>query len=94
MSETSNKRKDDIEFPLVKPDVTKSIRELFDIDSDMEVPAFSKGNDYVPLIDKTYCFDEEKQGIPFKGRSLLQSAIIYFIRHEHSFKRVMSYYYS
>ncbi len=59
MSGTSKKRKDDIEFPLVKPDVTKSIRELFDIDSDMEVPAFSKGNDYVPLIDKTYCFDEE-----------------------------------
>ena len=59
MSGTSKKRKDDIEFPLVKPDVTKSIRELFDIDSDMEVPAFSKGNDYVPVIDKTYCFDEE-----------------------------------
>ena len=54
MSGTSKKRKDDIEFPLVKPDITKSIRELFDIDSDMEVPAFSKGNDYVPLIDKTY----------------------------------------
>ena len=59
MSGTGKKRKDDNEFPLAKPDITKSIRELFDIDSDMEVPAFSKGNDYVPVIDKTYCFDEE-----------------------------------
>ena len=59
MSGTGKKSKDDVEFPLIKPDITKSIRELFDIDSDMEVPAFSKGNDYVPVIDKTYCFDEE-----------------------------------
>lgn len=39
------------------PDVTLSVREVFGIDSDLEVKGFSKGNDYVPEVDETYRFD-------------------------------------
>ena len=41
------------------PDITVSVRQTFGIDSDMEVPAFSQANDYVPDIDSTYRFDRE-----------------------------------
>ncbi len=42
-----------------KPDIVVSAREVFSIDSEMKVPAFSKANDYVPKIDKNYCFNKE-----------------------------------
>ena len=41
------------------PDMTVSIRQLFGIDSDMEVPAFSKAEDHVPDVDDTYRFDHD-----------------------------------
>ena len=46
-------------FKLDSPDITVSVRQLFGIDSDMEVPAFSDGNDYVPVLDEAYRFDRE-----------------------------------
>ena len=46
-------------FKLAAPDITVSVRQLFGIDSDMEVPAFSDGNDYVPVLDEAYRFDRE-----------------------------------
>ncbi len=39
------------------PDTTVSVREAFGIDQDLEVPAFSARNDYVPVIDEDYLFD-------------------------------------
>ncbi len=42
---------------LSEPDITVSVRQTFGIDSDMEVPAFSLGSDYVPDIDDAYRFD-------------------------------------
>ncbi|HEY6025314.1 MAG TPA: AAA family ATPase, partial [Pseudolabrys sp.] len=39
------------------PDMKVSIRQLFGIDSDMEVPAFSKSDEYVPDLDPDYRFD-------------------------------------
>lgn len=39
------------------PDITVSAREVFGIDSDMQVPAFSKGSPYVPELDPDYLFD-------------------------------------
>ena len=39
------------------PDMKVSVRQLFGIDSDMEVPAYSKGEDHVPDVDPDYRFD-------------------------------------
>ena len=45
--------------PLNGPDIKVSVRKLFGIDSDWQVPAFSKGSDYVPDIDEAYIFDQD-----------------------------------
>ena len=39
------------------PDMKVSIRQVFGIDSDMEVPAFSEPDEHVPEIDHDYRFD-------------------------------------
>ena len=39
------------------PDMKVSVRQVFGIESDMEVPAYSKGDDYVPDVDPDYRFD-------------------------------------
>lgn len=36
------------------PDITVSVREVFGIDSDMRVPAFSVATEHVPERDKAY----------------------------------------
>ena len=41
------------------PDTQVSVREAFGLNSDMVVPAFSVGSDYVPDLDATYVFDHE-----------------------------------
>lgn len=41
------------------PDITVSAREVFGIDSDMQVPAFSKASPYVPELDPDYLFDRQ-----------------------------------
>ena len=60
-----------------QPDIKVSVRQVFGIDSDMEVPAFSEINDYVPVIDETYKFDHETSlailaGFAFNRRVLIQ----------------------
>ena len=40
------------------PDTELDVRETFDIDVDLKVPAFSNGNDYVPALDSAYKFDK------------------------------------
>jgi cobaltochelatase CobS len=44
---------------LIKPDLMLSVRELFAIDSDMQVPAFSDRDENVPEIDPAYRFNTE-----------------------------------
>ena len=39
------------------PDLKISVKQTFNIDSDMEVNGFSKKNMYVPEIDENYVFD-------------------------------------
>ena len=39
------------DMPTGMPDITVSVRQTFGIDSDLQVPAFSKSNDYVPDLD-------------------------------------------
>ena len=42
-----------------QPDIKISVKQTFGIDSNMEVDAFSKKNEYVPDIDKNYKFDRD-----------------------------------
>ncbi len=42
-----------------KPDLAVSVRQVFGIDSDMEVPAFSETEEHVPEIDGAYRFDHD-----------------------------------
>ena len=46
-------------FPLAAPDIVISVRQTFGIDSDMEVPAFSLGEEHVPDLDEAYRFDRD-----------------------------------
>ncbi|MCG8490292.1 MAG: cobaltochelatase subunit CobS [Sneathiellales bacterium] len=41
------------------PDTEVSVREVFKIDSDLKVPAFSQATDLVPDLDPTYVFDHD-----------------------------------
>ncbi len=41
------------------PDQTRSVRELFGVDSDMTVPAFSHRDSHVPELDPAYRFDPQ-----------------------------------
>ena len=44
---------------LAAPDKEVSVREVFGIDSDMKVPAFSKADERVPDLDESYVFDPD-----------------------------------
>ena len=59
------------------PDIKISIKQIFGIESDMVVDAFSKTSEYVPEIDKTYKFDKDTtlailSGFSFNKRVLIQ----------------------
>jgi cobaltochelatase CobS len=59
------------------PDITLSVRQTFGLDSDMQVPAFSERNDYVPEVDETYRFDRDTTlailaGFAFNRRVMIQ----------------------
>ncbi len=41
------------------PDIKVNVREVFNIDQDLEVPAFSERSDYVPAVDEDYRFDHD-----------------------------------
>ena len=61
----------------IKPDIKISVNQTFGIDSNMEIEAFSKKNDYVPEIDKNYIFDRDTtlailSGFAFNKRVLVQ----------------------
>src|SRR6188472_760355 len=59
------------------PDREVSVREVFGIDSDMKVPAFSKADERVPDIDDSYVFDPDTTlailaGFAFNRRVMIQ----------------------
>ena len=61
----------------VIPDIKISVKQTFGIDSNLEVDAFSKKNEYVPEIDKNYKFDKDTTlailtGFSFNKRVLVQ----------------------
>src|SRR5215204_6422622 len=41
------------------PDKVAKVRDLFGVESDMEVPAFSEADERVPDLDPTYVFDPD-----------------------------------
>ncbi len=62
---------------LSKPDMKISVKQYFNIDSNMEVEGFSKKNEYVPKIDPDYKFDKDTTlailaGFSFNKRVLIQ----------------------
>ncbi|UXI02874.1 AAA family ATPase [Photobacterium sp. TY1-4] len=48
-----------MEMAANQPDIEVSVREVFGIDSDLRVPAFSARDDHVPEIDPAYRFNPE-----------------------------------
>ena len=48
----------DSAFPILAPDTTINARETFNVDFDMDIPAFSKASEHVPPIDDAYIFDD------------------------------------
>jgi cobaltochelatase CobS len=44
---------------LDRPDIKVSVRQTFGLDSDMQVPAFSRPSELVPDIDEAYRFDHD-----------------------------------
>ncbi len=62
---------------LQKPDIKLSVKQTFGFDSDMQVNAFSKKNEFVPKIDSDYKFDKDTTlailaGFSFNKRVLIQ----------------------
>ncbi|MDE2395790.1 MAG: AAA family ATPase [Burkholderiales bacterium] len=45
------------DLSLLRPDLDVSVRDLFGIDSDLRVPAFSEREDHVPDVDPAYRFN-------------------------------------
>ena len=59
------------------PSIKLSVKQTFGIDSDLEVEAFEKKNEFVPEIDKNYKFDKDTtiailSGFSFNKRVLVQ----------------------
>lgn len=66
-----------VDLPVDQPDTTVSVREVFGIESDMQVPAFSVRSDYVPDLDDTYLFDRDTTlailaGFAYNRRVMIQ----------------------
>jgi cobaltochelatase CobS len=47
------------DVPMTQPEHMISVREVFGIDSELRVPAFSEGEDHVPEIDPAYRFNPD-----------------------------------
>ncbi len=59
------------------PDMKVSVRQLFGIESDMEVPAYSQANEHVPDVDPDYLFNRDTTlailaGFAYNRRVMIQ----------------------
>ena len=62
---------------LSTPDIKVSVRQLFGIDTDMQVPAFSNPTEHVPVLDEAYRFDRDTTlailaGFAYNRRVMIQ----------------------
>jgi cobaltochelatase CobS len=60
-----------------RPDITVSVRQTFGLDSDLQVPAFSRSSEHVPDVDEAYRFDRDTTlailaGFAYNRRVLIQ----------------------
>jgi len=78
MNSIANTQPDSRAEPIMaEPDKMVKVRELFGIDSDMEVPAFSEADERVPDRDESYVFDPDTTlaiaaGFAFNRRVMIQ----------------------
>ena len=61
----------------IQPDIKLSVKQSFGIETDMEVGAFSKKNDFVPEIDKDYKFDRDTTLAILSGFNFNKRVIIH-----------------
>ncbi len=62
MTDIPNTQPDSRETTILDaPDKMVGVRDLFGIDSDMEVPAFSEADERVPDLDPAYVFDPTRR---------------------------------
>ena len=59
------------------PDISISVRQMFGLDSDLQVPAFSQRTELVPDLDESYRFDHDTTmailaGFAFNRRVMIQ----------------------
>ena len=59
------------------PDITISVRQVFGLDSDMQVPSFSQRTEHVPDVDESYRFDHDTTmailaGFAYNRRVMIQ----------------------
>jgi len=64
-------------FPIMEPDIEVSAKEVFGVDFDVPIPAFSKPCEYTPVLDEAYRFDPETTrailaGFVFNRRVMVQ----------------------
>ena len=74
---SANKTPQSVAHPLGAPDITVNARDVFGLDIDMEIPAFSEASDYVPAVDSSYQFDHDTTlailaGFGFNRRVMIQ----------------------
>ncbi len=77
MALTSNSDTHAPVHPLEKPDIEVSVRQVFGLESDLNVPAFSKRSEYVPDLDDAYHFDHDTTlailaGFAYNRRVMIQ----------------------
>jgi len=77
MTDTSKSIEPSNKTVLSAPDMQVSVRELFGIDTDMMVPAFSEADERVPDFDANYVFDPDTTlailaGFAFNRRVMVQ----------------------
>ena len=59
------------------PDLNLSVNQVFGLETDMKVPAFSQTSEHVPPVDEAYCFDKDTTlailaGFSFNRKVLIQ----------------------
>ena len=61
----------------ITPDIKISVKQTFGFESDMEVEAFSKKNEFVPAIDPDYIFDRDTTLAILSGFSYNKKVIVH-----------------
>ena len=74
---SANKTPQSVAHPLGAPDITVNARDVFGLEIDMEIPAFSEASDYVPAVESSYQFDHDTTlailaGFGFNRRVMIQ----------------------